>query len=556
MRSLRIDDRIAAYLLDSDAPDARLVGIVSETGRLSWEALLGDAERIERLKSIAAACGNTSHSQRVVLMFHGPYGAGKLRAAQAICTALREPLLEIDISAALRADIGWEHTVDLVYREARLRGGAIYWSSFELLFERGQPSYRVDYLAAAAERFKGLTFFAGDTAWDPAARFRERHLIRLDFPTPSYAMRRELWRHYMPASEFFAAPAPDREALTEVLANAFQFTEGQILDAISTARALAARRDPLQPRLTADNLHEACRRHSSRTLAVFATRIEPRTTLSFDDLILPDPNKRQLLELRGRIRNRSRVYTDLGFDLRLTLGRGLIALFTGSSGTGKTMAAELLASEQHVDLYKIDLSAVISKYVGETEKNLSHVFEEAEDANAILFFDEADALFGKRGEVKEAKDRWANIEVNYLLQRVEEYAGVVILASNLRQNIDEAFLRRIHVIVEFPSPNEEARLRIWLGMFPPGILPPEYADIQDMANRFRLAGGSIRNIVLDAAFRAIAEGSANDAKPPAITLRHLVLSTAREYQKLGKPITRDEFDGSYYSWIEKELLRG
>jgi len=150
-----------------------------------------------------------------------------------------------------------------------------------------------------------------------------------------------------------------------------------------------------------------------------------------------------LFELRERIRNRNRIQSGLGFDRRRSIGRGLIAMFTGSSGTGKTMAAELLASEHKVDLYKIDLSSVISKYVGETEKNLSRVFEQAEDANAILFFDEADALFGKRGEVKEAKDRWANIEVNYLLQRIEEYAGVVILASNLRQNIDEAFLRQL-----------------------------------------------------------------------------------------------------------------
>jgi SpoVK/Ycf46/Vps4 family AAA+-type ATPase len=233
------------------------------------------------------------------------------------------------------------------------------------------------------------------------------------------------------------------------------------------------------------------------------------------------------------------------------LGRGLIVMFTGSSGTGKTMAAELLAREQRVDLFKVDLSQVVSKYVGETEKNLSRVFEEAEYSNSIIFFDEADALFGKRGEVKEAQDRWANIEVNYLLQRVEEYSGIVILASNLRQNIDEAFHRRIHCIVEFPSPDSEARLRIWLGLFPPGVTRPADDEIRDLAERFRVPGGSIRNIVLDSAFRAMSDNGG----PVRITMRHLVLSAAREYQKLGKPITRGEFDSTYYDWVEESLMK-
>jgi SpoVK/Ycf46/Vps4 family AAA+-type ATPase len=229
----------------------------------------------------------------------------------------------------------------------------------------------------------------------------------------------------------------------------------------------------------------------------------------------------------------------------------LIALFTGSSGTGKTMAAELLAREQGVDLYKVDLSAVVSKYVGETEKNLSQVFSEAEDANAIIFFDEADALFGQRGEVKAAQDRWANMEINYLLQRIEEYAGVVILASNLRQNIDDAFMRRIHVIVEFPFPDAEARYHIWRGMFPTDVERPPDAEIRDLAERFRLSGGSIKNVVVDSAFRALAEASQD---PIEITLRHLMIAVAREYQKLGKPLTKSEFGERYYAWITEAIL--
>jgi SpoVK/Ycf46/Vps4 family AAA+-type ATPase len=215
------------------------------------------------------------------------------------------------------------------------------------------------------------------------------------------------------------------------------------------------------------------------------------------------------------------------------------------------MAAELLAREQGVDLYKVDLSAVVSKYVGETEKNLSRVFAEAEDANAIIFFDEADALFGKRGEVKEAQDRWANMEVNYLLQRVEEYAGVVILASNLRQNIDDAFMRRIHVIVEFPFPEASARLRILRGLFPKGLGHPADDELQLISDRFKLSGGSLKNIVLDAAFRALSEEG--HRQQPNLTLRHLVLGAAREYQKLGKPLTKSDFGEDFFKWVEEIL---
>jgi SpoVK/Ycf46/Vps4 family AAA+-type ATPase len=246
-----------------------------------------------------------------------------------------------------------------------------------------------------------------------------------------------------------------------------------------------------------------------------------------------------------------RVHSELGFEHRLRLGHGMVVLFTGASGTGKTMAAEWLARELGVDLYKADLSSVVSKWVGETEKNLNQLFAEAEDSSAIIFFDEADALFGKRGEVKDARDRWANTEVNYLLQRIEEYAGVVIMASNLRQNIDEAFLRRISAMVEFPAPDEAARMQIWRGMFPPDLKRPSDEELESLATRIKLPGGSVRNIVVDAAFRAAASAGNGE---PVVTLRHLVVASAREYQKLGKPLTKGEFGDVFYRWLEEEIL--
>ena len=276
-------------------------------------------------------------------------------------------------------------------------------------------------------------------------------------------MRERLWTAQLSAEGHLS----DRGTLVSDLAAAFQLTGSQLRDAAQAARALARRRDPFAPVLEADDLYAACRRLSATRLVAFAQRTEPRTKLTLDrDVVLPPANKRALAELQARIRNHPRVHGAMGLGPHLRLGRGVTALFVGGSGTGKTMAAEVLASEQGVDLYRVDLAALISKCVGETEKNLSRVFAEAEDSNGIIFFDEADALFGKRGEVDEARDRWANLEVNYLLQRVEEYSGVVVLATNLRQNIDEAFNRRLHVVVDFPLPDPALRRLLWNGSCP------------------------------------------------------------------------------------------
>jgi hypothetical protein len=429
------------------------------------------------------------------------------------------------------------------------------WTGCETLLNEEQPPDRWEYLAGQAEAVGVLTFAVSELPWDPVSvpgsgpgcGFGDGGFQRLDVSMPDYRLRARLWERYLPDPGELASPGLDRAGTARLLANAFRLSGGQIIAAVAAAQRQARTREPRNPQITVDDLHTGCRRQTSTRLVSFGRRIEAGTDLGFSDLILPASSHLQLAELRAHIANRSRVLTEMGFERRLPLGRGLIAMFTGTSGTGKTMTAELLARDQGVDLFKIDLSAVVSKYVGETEKNLSRVFADAEHANAIIFFDEADALFGKRGEVKDARDRWANIEVNYLLQRVEEYAGVVILESNLQQNIDEAFLRRIQCIVDFPFPDAEARLRIWKGVFPPDLPGPSEDELRELAGQFKLAGGNIRNIVVDAAFRALA--AAQDG-PLAIRLRDLVASTAREYQKLGKPITRGEFSPHFYSWLD------
>jgi hypothetical protein len=552
MRPLRVDDRIVRYLLDGDDVDGRLREFLEPTNSIEWSALHRDPAEIRELKAIADWWRQREPDQDsgATFFLRGSYGSGRGPAAASICSASGVPLFNVDSEKASKSSLGWRLAVDLVFREAGLLNAALYWSKCDSLISQDESTNQWSYLMNAAEKFPGLCFVAAETTWDPAGRFRGKPFLHLEFPAPNYDLRRRLWEAHLPQPRRFANPAIDREALGEALANSFQITEGQVLDVLGSAWSQAMHRDPGNPRLTPEDLYEGCRRQSSRHLGAFAKRIEPRTELTFEDLILPAISKKQLADLRLRMRHQNRVYSGLGFERRLSLGKGLIALFTGSTGTGKTMAAELLAREQGVDLYKVDLSAVVSKYVGETEKNLKQVFAEAEDANAIIFFDEADALFGKRGEVKDARDRWANIEVNYLLQRVEEYAGVVIMASNLRQNIDEAFVRRIHVMVEFPAPSADARFSIWRGMFPPGVRRPEDDEIKTLATRFPLVGRSIKNVVVDAAFRAISEGS---EKELTITMQHFVAAIAREYQKLGKPITKGEFGDAFYFWAEQHM---
>ena len=344
----------------------------------------------------------------------------------------------------------------------------------------------------------------------------------------------------------------------------FVFTEGQIDDALAAARGLVlvGQTCHVGPLPTDEQLFEGCRRVAARRLVSFAQRISPHPGQDdLDTVIVAPDTKQQLEELSRAMQHLHDVHDRLGFEHRLSLGRGLVALFTGSSGTGKTMAATSLAGRVRRDLYKVDLASIVSKYVGETEKNLSRVFADAQDANAVLFFDEADALFGKRGEVEGGQDRWANLEVNYLLQRVEEYTGTVILATNFRQNIDEAFQRRIQIVVSFADPKAAERLLILKGMFPSAraegaprrVVAPPDADLKLIADRFdQLSGGNLKNIVLDAVFRAVTAAGSID-RPIYVTTEQLVLGVAREFQKLNRAITIAQFGQEWYIMVNREL---
>ncbi|MEV7028528.1 ATP-binding protein, partial [Kitasatospora sp. NPDC093558] len=274
----------------------------------------------------------------------------------------------------------------------------------------------------------------------------------------------------------------------------------------------------------------ACRIRTRPRLDSLAQRLEPKVT--WDDIVLPGAGRSALERIADQVAHRTTIYETWGFGERITRGLGVAALFAGPSGSGKTMAAEVLAHHLRLDLYRIDLSAVVSKYVGETEKNLRRLFDAAEDGGAILFFDEADALFGKRSEVRDAHDRYANIEVNYLLQRMEAYRGLAVLATNLRSALDGAFLRRLRFVVEFEFPGPEQRRSIWAKAFPDAA-PRDGLDLDRLA-RLQASGGMIRNIAVNAAFLAASAGT-------PITMPHVLSAARGEFEKLELPMTERDF---------------
>jgi winged helix domain-containing protein/ATPase family protein associated with various cellular activities (AAA) len=522
---VKVDERVVGHLLGSDDLDARLrscAGAVAPRARLT-ELLLPEVMK-RRLGSLVRSLGRENPS--LILYFHGPRGVGKRTTAEALCHELGVGLLVVDGERASSDDEpGFERFVSLAAREARLRGVPLYWDGFDAVLPDDKRSRREGLLARLA-RLPGLTFLGGDSVWEPSDEAGGAAFVRVEFPRPGSTERAQLWSSFLEGHSLAA------DADVAAIAGRFRLAGGQIRAAASTARNLARWRELEGGAVGATELTAACRLHSNPRLAALARKVTPH--YSWGDIVLPADRVQQLRDVCSYVTYRARVYDEWGFDRKLSLGKGLNMLFAGPSGTGKTMAAEIMAGELGLDLYKIDLSTVVSKYIGETEKNLARIFAEAETSNAILFFDEADALFGKRSEVRDAHDRYANVEISYLLQRMEEYEGVVILATNFRKNMDDAFVRRMHFTIEFPFPGEAERRRIWDGIWPPDTPRNGDLDLEFMARRFELAGGNIRNIALAAAFLAAADGQ-------VVKMGHLLRATRREYQKMGKVMMGAEF---------------
>ena len=521
-RSLGVDPRIVRYLLNSDALDERIrsLSTLIDPDEASTGPCVDEATRRRLVRLVQSTA-----ARPVIVHLRGPYGVGRHRVAAAVCHDVGLRLLSADAAQLPHDTESGPTVVELVQREARLQGAAVLWKNFDTLLAEDRKPRLASFVDALKAR-PTVTFLAGEARWEPNEALRATCLVNLELGRPSWTERRAFWSAALDGHDV------DADVDLGALTTTFRFTGGQIHDAAAMAVTLARLRGSERARLGAADLYEACRFQSNQRLSALARKIVPR--YQWNDIILPGDRVERLREICNHMKYRERVHGEWGFDRKLSLGKGLSVLFSGPSGTGKTMAAEIIASTLGLELYKIDLSVVVSKYIGDTEKNLSRIFTEAETSNAILFFDEADALFGKRSGVKDSHDRYANIEIGYLLQRMEEYDGVVILATNLRKNMDEAFVRRLQFTVEFPFPDEKDRRRIWKGVWPDDTPRDPALDTDFMARRFEIAGGSIRNIALAAAFLAADDGN-------VVTMSHLMHATKREFQKMGKVVTEGQF---------------
>lgn len=525
---VKLDEQIVDSLLGQGGLDRRLVDfctLIQPSISLGAFSFDGELRSFSYLIQEARQVGRPLR-----LYFHGPHGAGRKLAGEALAGEAGVNLLVVNLDRALSAEKDFELALDVALREARFQDALLYLDGLDVLRTSEEASHN-QRLLEKITHYPGIAILAGTLAWEPPDE-GPFGVLSLNFSFPTFEERRALWEERL-AEVGVVLDASDLQAL----AGRFRLTPLQIANAVATAwneslrhLATAPGSAPLAPVLELKDLLAAARSQSGYDLARLTRKIKP--LYSWEDIVLPEDVLAQLHEIGQRVAHRELVMEAWGFERKLSQGKGTSALFSGPPGTGKTMGAEIIANDLGLDLYKIDLSSVVSKYIGETEKNLEQIFNAAENANAILFFDEADALFGKRSEVRDAHDRYANIEIAYLLQKMEQYEGLTILATNLRQNMDEAFTRRLQFIVEFPFPDEASRLRIWRGMFPSQAPRDESIDFDFLA-RQRFSGGEIKNCVLHAAFEAAAQGD-------RIGMVHLIQATRREFQKKGKVLSEAE----------------
>jgi AAA+ superfamily predicted ATPase len=516
--SIRVTGRTVAWMLG----EARIAGDVAAV-----MTLLAPADRldvyleddvVDRIDAVAGALkARDAGEAPPMVLVQGPLGAGKRAVAQRIAAALGRSLAVLElpdlVDATRRGDPG---VTRRALAEARLRGAVPYLAGLQALDGDDARDAAAPILAAARSTDALLLLSTREPRIPSVPIDRPFLLVRL--PRPTLDTRREAWAaglaHLPDASEL-----PDDAA--SLLAARYVVGPGTIGEVLREARSFArATGEPV--RMT--GIEEAIGRRLTLRLGAFGQLISRRA--SFDQMVLPDDVIDTLQDMIAMVRERATILESWGYASHLGISRGVSALFSGEPGTGKTMAASVISSELGMDLIRIDLSSVVSKWVGETEKHLAKIFDEAQTANAMLVFDEADSLFGKRTEVKSAQDRYANLEVNYVLQRMETFDGICILTSNLEASIDPAFLRRLNFRVRFPKPDVDERIKLWRVLLPPEVALPDH-DFSKLAKTFEMTGGHIKNAIVRAAVVAARDGR-------RLEPRDLIAGAHLEYLELGK----------------------
>jgi len=510
--ALRVDERIVNYLKGLNVLDDRLAMLL---------AAVDEADERSLARSQRAAVASLLERLRVaapdpvlpVAQLTGPDAGSKVAVAHAVCDALGRGLYRIGVEALPSQLSEIEALARLWQRESVLVPIALYIDAegVDELSADAQAAFHRFLSRGAGPAFVGVREapirFGGPTVW-------------IEVNRPTAAEQCELWSSLLGASGGVAELHPAARALA-----------GQFTLNLHEIREVAASvvTSPTGPAPVGERLWDACRDRARPRLDTLAQRLDVKA--GWSDLVLPEDQMSLMRQIAGQVRERHRVYGEWGFALKMNRGFGITALFTGESGTGKTMAAEVIANDLRLNLYRIDLSAVVSKYIGETSRNLRKLFDAAEQGGAILFFDEADALFGKRSEVKDSHDRYANIEINYLLQRMEAFSGLAILATNMKTALDTAFLRRLRFVVNFQFPGQKERKLIWQKALP--VETPREALDYDRLARLNVTGGNIHSIAINAAFLAVSRGT-------PVTMSVLVSAARTEMRKLEKPFSDAE----------------
>ena len=491
-RALTIPERVVASLTGHSGPPPAL----------EMRELVLDETGMALVHGAAQAWRQALATQRPVIVIKGEPGSGRRLAAEKLAAAIGRHLVT-----------SLEPSADAI-RDAVLADAVLCLVDASHLFEPEGSEERWRFEAAIACTVTPLVITISREVQLPQ-RFGGRPVRLVSLPPLGMVERGRIWQQ---EAALAGVSLTDQEAT--MLATTYRLSGREIRLAVERASVHDGGSESVLERLA-----PSAKVVSSTNLGRLGQEVLPR--FRWQDIVLPADVAELLKEMIIRVRHQPLVFGEWGFTQRHARSSSLSALFAGPSGTGKTMAAEVIANELGLPLYRVDLSVVVSKYIGETEKNLAQIFGEAESSSAILFFDEADALFGKRSEVKDAHDRYANIEVSYLLQRMEDYDGIIILASNFRQNMDEAFVRRLHLTADFPFPDEDARFEIWSRHLPPALPLDEDVDLRLLAKQYRLSGGNIRNACVTAAFLAAAEDS-------RAGMAHFQRAIRREHQKMGK----------------------
>lgn len=532
---LELDVNIAEYILNFDdykilSPFMEAVFPNTRDGKHHFEPIE------EQLHSFLEKNHEDALNKNMLFFVHGPKGIGKQAFVYHFCSQYEQTAILVDCKKLLTG-VNPHTQIAQICREALLNRGTLIFDNFDALTEHMEEPLVSRFVSALMEEiqtFAKVSFALSTTPWHPQSEYSDISIVEVPLKIPSMMERQAFWKSA-------ASPYPLSEDVDlEEIANTFKLTPKQIDKALRDAHnnMLWHGKEAIDQKL----LHQANYFQLAHTLSNNAQRLI--SPYGWHDLILPNDQSQQLMEACNQLKYKHIVFSKWGFDKKITYGTGLGMLFTGPPGTGKTLAAQVIANTLNLEIYRVDLSQVMSKYIGETEKNLKAIFDEAALSNAVLLFDEGDALFSKRTEVGDARDKYANVETSYLLQKIEAYEGISIVTTNLLGNIDEAFIRRFAFVIHFPFPTAEYRRKIWRNVFPADTPLSKTIDFEYLGNRFELSGGNIKNIALNAAFLA----ASHDRD---VTMRDLLHSVANEISKTGKSVLPSDF-GEYAYLLNME----